>query len=88
MRRYDPLQIFGFAVCHLAIFCILSTLLLPRWIDPLVPAERRSEGDRAYAPQVILGVNDVRVATRVEAGLNSPSLGGEKIYKRRSCEFG
>lgn len=69
--RYNPMHIFGFVCAHLAVLCILSTLIIPRWVDPLIPTERRNEGDRSYAPQVTLGVDDVRVASGVEVGRTS-----------------
>ena len=37
----------------------------------LVPTERRGEGKRTYAPQVILGSNDIRVSAGVEEGGSS-----------------
>lgn len=59
---------FGFAVAHFAILTIVSTLIIPRWTNPLIPFERRAEGDRSYAPQVIWGLDDIRVSVGVETG--------------------
>lgn len=37
-------------------------------MDPLIPSERREESVRGYAPQVLLGVDDLRVSNGMEAG--------------------
>ena len=37
-------------------------------MDPLVPSQRRAEGDRSFAPQVILGSDDIRVSVGIETG--------------------
>lgn len=85
--RRDPLMIFAFAVAHIAILTILSTLIIPRWIDPLIPSERREEGVRSYAPQVILGVDDVRVSTGVEIGrVSDENEYGEKVVRKTTRE--
>lgn len=83
--RYNPMHIFGFTLAHLAVLCIVSTLVFPRWIDPLVPTERRNEGDRSYAPQVTLGVDDVRVASGVEVGGAPPAYDDEKLKNGESA---
>lgn len=77
--RNDPLTVFGFAVAHFAVLTIVSTLIFPRWMAPLIPSERREEGNRSYAPQVILGSEDIRVSVGVEAGSRDsyPELGGK-----------
>lgn len=75
--RNDPLTVFGFAVAHFAVLTIVSTVIFPRWMSPLIPSERREEGNRSYAPQVILGSEDIRVSVGVEAGSRDsyPELG-------------
>ena len=50
-------------------------------MDCLVPIKRREEGVRAYAPQVLCGLDDIRVSEGVEAGmsgLDSDSDGEKK----------
>ena len=39
-------------------------------MDCLVPVKRRDEGERAYAPQVLCGLDDIRVSEGVEAGMS------------------
>ena len=67
LLRSDPLTIFAFAVAHFAMLTVVSTLVFPRWMDPLIPSDRREEGNRTYAPQTILGADDIRLLTGVEA---------------------
>lgn len=42
-------------------------------MDPLIPSRRQEEGSRSYAPQVVLGVDDIRLSDGVEAGSGSDS---------------
>ncbi|PPJ56543.1 hypothetical protein CBER1_03909 [Cercospora berteroae] len=67
-QRVDPLVIFAFAISHFTVLTVASTLIFPRWMDPLIPTERREESNRGYAPQVLIGADDVRVSQGVEAG--------------------
>ncbi|KAL8870247.1 MAG: hypothetical protein Q9174_003664 [Haloplaca sp. 1 TL-2023] len=66
--RSDSLQVWGFFVAHCVVFVAVAGFLLPRFLKVLVPTERRSEGKRSYAPNVILGSNDIRVSAGVEEG--------------------
>lgn len=66
--RGDPLQIFGFFTAHLVLFIILLTFIWPRAMDVFVPKERRPEGVRRYAPQVVVGVDDPNLVSGVQAG--------------------
>lgn len=50
--RNDPLHIFAFFCAHLVPAFVIAIFCVPRALNPLVPAKRREEGDRAYAPQV------------------------------------
>ena len=60
-------MVFAFVIGHLAIVTIISLLILPQWLSPIIPRERKDEGDRGYAPQVVLGAGDVRLTRGVEA---------------------
>jgi solute carrier family 6 (neurotransmitter transporter, GABA) member 1 len=68
--RNDPLHVFGFTCAHLAVFFTLWIYIWPRSLDVFVPAKRREEGVRAYAPQVLCGLDDIRVTDGVEAGID------------------
>lgn len=67
-KRNDPLHIFGFFCAHLTIATVVLGFTFPRFFNPLVPKKRREEGDRAYAPQVLCGLDDIRVSEGIEAG--------------------
>ena len=69
--RNDPLHIFGFTCAHLVVFTVIFVYIVPRSMDILVPAKRREEGVRAYAPQVLCGLDDIRVSEGIEAGVSS-----------------
>ena len=58
----------GFFVAHCVVFVAIAGFLLPRFLNILVPIERRGEGTRTYAPQVILGSDDIRISRGVENG--------------------
>ncbi|KAF7192485.1 Sodium- and chloride-dependent GABA transporter 1 [Pseudocercospora fuligena] len=77
-QRVDPLVIFAFAVAHFALLTVVSTLIFPRWVDPLIPTERLKEGDRSYAPQVVLGAEDIRVTVGLEEGSRGESSGEDE----------
>lgn len=66
--RGDPLEIFGFFVSHLVLFIILLTFIYPRTMDVFVPKERRPEGVRHYAPQVVVGLDDPNLVSGVGTG--------------------
>lgn len=66
--RNDPLHIFGFTCAHLVVAVVIFVYIVPRSMDVLVPVKRREEGDRAYAPQVLCGLDDIRVTEGLEAG--------------------
>lgn len=68
--RNDPLHIFGFFCAHLVFITVIIVYIVPRSMDILVPPKRREEGVRAYAPQVLCGLDDIRVSEGVEAGLS------------------
>ena len=70
MVRNDPLHIFGFTCAHLVVVTVIAVYIVPRSMDCLVPVKRRDEGDRAYAPQVLCGLDDIRVSEGVEAGMS------------------
>ncbi|KAK5171227.1 uncharacterized protein LTR77_004371 [Saxophila tyrrhenica] len=86
--RSGSLEIWGFTVAHLVLLTIIAAFLLPRFLDVLVPVERRAEGDRAYAPQVLLGAEDLRVSNGIEtgtsSGLDSGSDKAEHEYESKS----
>merc|ERR1711939_912327 len=46
---------------------ILLTFVWPRAMDIFVPAERRPEGTRKYAPQILIGVDDPNLVRGVGA---------------------
>ena len=71
--KNDPLHILAFFAAHLVVLLIIVAFLIPRTLEVFVPAKRRNEGDRAYAPQVVLGTNDIRVSEGVEAGSSGDS---------------
>jgi hypothetical protein len=68
-------MIFAFTVVHIGVITVLSAFLFPRWMDPLVPGARREEGNRTYAPMVVLGVDDLRVVTGREAAFHEKPNG-------------
>lgn len=68
--RNDPLHIFGFFCAHLVLVTVIIVYIVPRSMDILVPPKGREEGVRAYAPQVLCGLDDIRVSEGVEAGLS------------------
>jgi solute carrier family 6 GABA transporter-like protein 1 len=86
--RGDPLDIFGFFVAHLIVAVAVIGFIWPKSQNVWVPPERREEGNRKYAPQTILGMDDPNVMSGVtpaaeeEAGL-SPVESNEKTgYKK------
>jgi solute carrier family 6 GABA transporter-like protein 1 len=81
--RGDPLDIFGFFVGHLIIAVAIFGFIWPKSQNIWVPPERREEGNRKYAPQTVLGLDDPNIMSGVapvaeeEAGL-SPVRSNEK----------
>jgi hypothetical protein len=65
----------------MAIFSAIPIALYPRSLDVFVPAKRREEGVRAYAPQVLCGLDDIRVLEGIEAGGDSLSSDSETKEK-------
>ena len=64
--RDDPLQIMAFIIAHMVVLMILLTYIMPRALNFMIPSDRQDEGQRAYAPQVLLGKEDDRVNEGVE----------------------
>ncbi|KAI7463306.1 SNF-domain-containing protein [Hortaea werneckii] len=71
--RDDPLQIMAFIVAHMVVLMILVTYIMPKSLDILIPVDRRGEGDRTYAPQVLLGKEDSRISEGLEYSGHSGS---------------
>lgn len=42
--REDPLHILGFGVGHIALLVIGSGFIVPRWLDVLIPSNRKGDG--------------------------------------------
>lgn len=84
--RSDSLEIWAFFVSHCIILVAIAAFLLPRFLDILVSKERRGEGTRAYAPQVILGSNDLRISQGIENGDQSSGLdsGSDKAFDSKA----
>ncbi|KAL8657883.1 MAG: hypothetical protein Q9226_001480 [Calogaya cf. arnoldii] len=84
--RSDSLEVWRFFVSQCVIFVAIAGFLLPRFLSILVPKERRGEGERTYAPQVILGSDDLRVSQGVENGDQDSSgldSGSDKAYDEK-----
>lgn len=94
--RNDPLHIFCFFCAHLVPALVIASFIVPRMLNPLVPVKRREEGNRAYAPQVLCGLDDIRVSEGIEAassdeGRSSDSDGmpvGEKYDGKKDMGLG
>ncbi|RMX80491.1 hypothetical protein D0869_07514 [Hortaea werneckii] len=71
--RDDPLQIMAFIVAHMVVLMILVTYVMPKSLDILIPVDRRGEGNRTYAPQVLLGKEDSRISEGLEYSGHSGS---------------
>ncbi|KAI7626703.1 hypothetical protein KC346_g1127 [Hortaea werneckii] len=71
--RDDPLMIMAFIVAHMVVLMILVTYIMPNSLDILIPVDRRGEGDRTYAPQVLLGKEDSRISQGLEYSGHSGS---------------
>ncbi|KAI7554549.1 SNF-domain-containing protein [Hortaea werneckii] len=71
--RDDPLQIMAFIVAHMVVLMILVTYVMPKSLDILIPVDRRGEGNRTYAPQVLLGKEDSRISEGLEYSAHSGS---------------
>ncbi|KAG5917759.1 hypothetical protein E4U61_002430 [Claviceps capensis] len=56
--REDPLHILGFAIGHIALLLVGSGFIVPRWLDGLIPPERRGEGKPDIGANVPLSGND------------------------------
>ncbi|KAG6292857.1 hypothetical protein E4U46_008219 [Claviceps purpurea] len=56
--RQDPLHILGFAIGHIALLLVGSGFIVPRWLDGLIPPERRGEGKLDIGAHVPLSGND------------------------------
>ncbi|WQF83990.1 Putative sodium:neurotransmitter symporter [Colletotrichum destructivum] len=52
-KRWDPLQIAGFAFMHIVLVSSLVGLVMPRWFNVLVPEHKRAEGDYPILPGTI-----------------------------------
>jgi solute carrier family 6 GABA transporter-like protein 1 len=48
--RHDPLHIMGFGVGHIALLIIGFGFIVPRWLDVLVPCNRRAKGGANVSP--------------------------------------
>ena len=83
MRRNDPLHIFGFIIAHLIVFSVIFSAIIPASLNTFIPVNRREEGRRAYAPQVLCGMDDIRVTEGIEAGSpegRSSDSDNEKVH--------
>ena len=56
--RNDPVYIAGFALAHIVIAAILFCFVVPRWSAGVVPYERRNEGKKPIAPDVLLSIDN------------------------------
>ncbi|KAF2452336.1 putative sodium/chloride dependent neurotransmitter transporter [Lineolata rhizophorae] len=65
--RDDPVYIFGFIIAHFGILLVGIGFILPKWFDVFVPAERRNEGYKTYAPNVLMGTIEAESDDRLEA---------------------
>lgn len=46
---------------------------MPRFLDVFIPRDRREEGKRTYAPQVLMSLEDVKIVKGIEAAERSGS---------------
>ncbi|KAG6031900.1 hypothetical protein E4U19_007817 [Claviceps sp. Clav32 group G5] len=56
--REDPLHVLGFSIGHIALLLVGSGFIVPRWLDSLIPPERRGEGKLDNGANVPLSGND------------------------------
>ena len=86
--RNDPLHIFGFFCAHLVLVTVILVSIVPRSMDILVPVKRREEGVRAYAPQVLCGLDDIRDSEGVEAGSSERDSKSDDAEKQDEYDTG
>lgn len=82
--RNDPLHIFGFFCAHLMIATVVAVYIVPRSLNVIIPAKRREEGNRAYAPQVLCGLDDIRVSQGIEAHSEDRSSDSDGVPMEKS----
>lgn len=91
-KRQDPIYIYGFALAHCALVITALGLVIPRWLDSLIPPQRRNEGHIPYAPLVTLDPDELREKQRLEAGaadiLAEASVGSDARRRRASAAVG
>ena len=59
--RYDPLHIVGCILGHIALILILTSFMLPRWLNIFIPAGRKAtDGKIAYAPNITIDADEAR----------------------------
>lgn len=63
----------GFTCAYMGVFCSIIGFFTPDALAFLIPPERREEGDRAYAPQILCGLDDIRVSRGLEVGSDDRS---------------
>ena len=66
--RNDPPYIFGFILAHICILAGIFGLVLPRYLDVFVPYERREDGAKPFAPNVIDNVTEAQAVSDTESG--------------------
>jgi solute carrier family 6 GABA transporter-like protein 1 len=84
--RMDPLHILGFTISHAALIMVGLSYILPRWFDPIVPAQRRAEGDVPTAPGVNNSIVEAQQDHAVEAGVGTGE--GDDSEKGSEGEYG
>lgn len=92
--RNDPVYIVGFIIAHIVIAAVLVAFVMPRWAAVIVPHERRNDGKKPVAPDMVLtldnDVEDGRVvktvvgdeATLADDVTHIPSSSGAEKEKR------
>jgi len=63
---------------------VVAVYIVPRSLNVIIPAKRREEGNRAYAPQVLCGLDDIRVSQGIEAHSEDRSSDSDGVPMEKS----
>ena len=69
--RNDPPYIFGFILAHIIIITVLSSLVFPRYLDVFILPERRLDGAKPVAPNVLENLVDAKILEKTEKGVST-----------------
>lgn len=83
--RNDPPYIFGFILAHIVILAVVSALVFPRYLDVFIPPERRLDGVKPVAPNILDNVVDAQIIRDNENGSQSESQ-DEKEDRRKALQ--